>query len=32
LCGQPEMVLHSKRAAYLQGASLKEIYADAFAS
>jgi NAD(P)H-flavin reductase/ferredoxin len=32
LCGQPEMVLHSKRAAYLQGASLKEIYADAFLS
>ena len=32
LCGQPEMVLHSKRAAYLQGASLKEIYADPFSS
>jgi NAD(P)H-flavin reductase len=32
LCGQSEMVLHSKRAAYLQGASLKEIYADPFAS
>ena len=32
LCGQPEMVLHSKRAAYLQGASLKEIYVDAFTS
>ncbi|MEI7839414.1 MAG: FAD-binding oxidoreductase [Methylococcaceae bacterium] len=31
LCGQPEMVLHSKRAAYLQGASLKDISADAFA-
>ncbi|MDD5754742.1 MAG: FAD-binding oxidoreductase, partial [Methylococcales bacterium] len=32
LCGQPEMVLHTKRVAYLQGASLKEIYADAFTS
>lgn len=32
LCGQPEMVLHSKRAAYLQGASLKEICTDAFNS
>lgn len=32
LCGQPEMVLHSKRTAYLQGASLKEIYTDAFSS
>lgn len=32
LCGQPEMVLHSKRAAYLQGASLKDISVDAFAS
>jgi NAD(P)H-flavin reductase/ferredoxin len=32
LCGQPEMVLHAKRVAYLQGASLKEIYADAFTS
>jgi NAD(P)H-flavin reductase/ferredoxin len=32
LCGQPEMVLHTKRAAYLQGASLKEIFVDAFSS
>jgi NAD(P)H-flavin reductase/ferredoxin len=32
LCGQPEMVKHAKKTAYLQGASLKEIYADAFAS
>lgn len=32
LCGQPDMVSHSKRMAYLQGASLKEIYADAFLS
>ncbi len=32
LCGQPDMVLHSKRIAYLQGASLKDIYADAFSS
>ncbi len=32
LCGQPEMVLQSKRTAYLQGASLKEIYIDPFSS
>jgi NAD(P)H-flavin reductase/ferredoxin len=32
LCGQPEMVLQTKKMAYLQGASLKEIYADAFLS
>lgn len=32
LCGQPDMVLSTKRMAYLQGASLKEIYADAFSS
>ena len=32
LCGQPDMVLQTKRMAYLQGASLKEIYADAFLS
>jgi len=32
LCGQPDMVTHTKRMAYLQGASLKEIYADAFSS
>jgi NAD(P)H-flavin reductase/ferredoxin len=32
LCGQPEMVLQTKKMAYLQGASLKEIYADAFSS
>lgn len=32
LCGQPDMVLQTKKMAYLQGASLKEIYADAFSS
>lgn len=32
LCGQPDMVLQTKKMAYLQGASLKEIYADAFLS
>lgn len=32
LCGQPEMVLQTKRMAYLQGASLKDIYTDAFSS
>lgn len=32
LCGQPDMVLQAKKMAYLQGASLKEIYADAFLS
>jgi NAD(P)H-flavin reductase/ferredoxin len=32
LCGQPEMVSQSKRQAYLQGASLHQIYADAFIS
>lgn len=32
LCGQPEMVLQTKRLAYLQGASLQQIYADAFSS
>lgn len=30
LCGHPEMVSHSKRMAYLKGASLADIYADAF--
>ncbi len=30
LCGHPEMVSHSKRVAYLKGASLADIYADAF--
>ncbi|MEN9595964.1 MAG: hypothetical protein RL236_398 [Pseudomonadota bacterium] len=32
LCGQPEMVLQTKRATYLLGASLKDIYIDAFSS
>jgi NAD(P)H-flavin reductase/ferredoxin len=32
LCGQPDMVLQTKKMAYMQGASLKEIYADAFLS
>jgi NAD(P)H-flavin reductase/ferredoxin len=32
LCGQPEMVLHTKKLAYLQGASLNDIYVDAFLS
>ena len=32
LCGQPDMVLQTKKMAYLQGASLKEIFADAFNS
>lgn len=30
LCGHPDMVSHSKRMAYLKGASLADIYADAF--
>lgn len=30
LCGHPEMVAHGRRMAYLKGASLKDIYADAF--
>ncbi|MDD5125983.1 2Fe-2S iron-sulfur cluster-binding protein [Methylovulum sp.] len=30
LCGHPEMVKHSQKMAYLKGASLKDIYADAF--
>lgn len=30
LCGHPEMVNETKRQAYLNGASLKDIYADAF--
>lgn len=30
LCGNPEMVRQTQRAAYLQGAALSEIYADAF--
>lgn len=30
LCGHPEMVNNSKRMAYLKGASLADIYADAF--
>ncbi|MCX7066343.1 MAG: FAD-binding oxidoreductase [Methylococcales bacterium] len=30
LCGHPDMVNHSKRLAYLKGASIKDIYADAF--
>ena len=30
LCGQPEMVNNAKKMAYLQGASLSSIYADAF--
>ena len=30
LCGHPDMVKHSKRMAYLKGASLADIYADAF--
>ncbi len=32
LCGQPDMVLQTKKMAYLQGASLKDIHADAFLS
>lgn len=32
LCGQPDMVLQTKKMTYLQGASLKEIYTDAFLS
>lgn len=32
LCGHPDMVATSRKKAYLQGASLKEIYADAFFS
>ncbi len=30
LCGHPDMVNHSKRQAYLHGAGLHDIYADAF--
>ena len=30
LCGHPDMVMGSKRQAYLQGASFQDIYADAF--
>ena len=30
LCGHPDMVNHSKRQAYLQGASLQDIHSDAF--
>jgi NAD(P)H-flavin reductase/ferredoxin len=30
LCGHPEMVKQSQRMAYLKGASLRDIYADAF--
>jgi len=30
LCGHPDMVKHSQRQAYLQGASLQNIYSDAF--
>jgi len=30
LCGHPEMVKQTKRSAYLNGASLKDIYADPF--
>lgn len=30
LCGHPEMVRHSQKIAYIKGASLKDIYADAF--
>ncbi|WP_150049802.1 MULTISPECIES: FAD-binding oxidoreductase [Methylomonas] len=30
LCGHPDMVMHSKRQAYLQGAGLQDIYSDAF--
>lgn len=30
LCGHPEMVAQSQKMAYLKGASLKDIYADAF--
>jgi NAD(P)H-flavin reductase len=30
LCGHPEMVVHTKKMAYLKGASLSDIYADAF--
>ncbi len=30
LCGHPEMVSHTKKMAYLKGASLSDIYADAF--
>ena len=32
LCGHPDMVAQAKRMAYLQGASLREIYADPFLS
>lgn len=32
LCGHPDMVSHAKKTAYLQGASLKDIYADKFSS
>jgi NAD(P)H-flavin reductase len=30
LCGHPDMVNHAKRMAYLNGASLQDIYSDAF--
>jgi NAD(P)H-flavin reductase/ferredoxin len=30
LCGHPEMVNHTKKMAYLKGASMSDIYADAF--
>lgn len=30
LCGHPEMVNHSKRQAFMQGASMQNIYSDAF--
>jgi NAD(P)H-flavin reductase len=30
LCGHPDMVNQSKRQAYLQGANLQDIHADAF--
>jgi NAD(P)H-flavin reductase len=30
LCGHPDMVAHTKKMAYLKGASLNDIYADAF--
>lgn len=32
LCGHPEMVNHTRKMAYLKGASLNDIYADAFHS
>jgi hypothetical protein len=30
LCGHPEMVMQTQKKAYLKGASLSDIYADAF--